>query len=432
MLGEISRKSAFWVLDACKGGNVRRHYQDIEKQLNDMAYCKQQVNKNMRKLLHFAVNEVEAYKPYQGYKKLSDFPVINKNIIKENYEAFQSDLCRTGNTISLHTSGSTGTPFAIIQDRNKRDRVNAEMMYFWKKAGYEIGMKYVFFRIWTETNQKSRLTAFARNLVMEDVLRLDESNLERIRKRLKQDKKIRMLLGYASTFENLASYLLKCGDTPDMFHIRCVISGAEALMESTREKLVKVFGCTVVSLYSNQENGMLAQECACHREFHWNSSSFYLELLKLNSDEKAEPGELGRVVITDLFNYATPMIRYDTGDLAVRKQTSDCGWNTICLERIEGRKADITYTAEGEPISPSTWGVLFWEFPDIKQYQIIQESRTEYVIRMNVEKDRYDEAKLYTLVKNVVGDVKIQFEYVDEIPVLSSGKFKRSICKIQQ
>ncbi|WP_208076546.1 hypothetical protein, partial [Bittarella massiliensis (ex Durand et al. 2017)] len=66
-------------------------------------------------------------------------------------------------------------------------------------------MKYVFFRIWTETNQKSRLTAFARNLVMEDVLRLDESNLERIRKRLKQDKKIRMLLGYASTFENLAS-----------------------------------------------------------------------------------------------------------------------------------------------------------------------------------------------------------------------------------
>ena len=51
MLGEISRKSAFWVLDACKGGNVRRHYQDIEKQLNDMAYCKQQVNKNMRKLI---------------------------------------------------------------------------------------------------------------------------------------------------------------------------------------------------------------------------------------------------------------------------------------------------------------------------------------------------------------------------------------------
>ena len=82
MLGEISRKSAFWVLDACKGGNVRRHYQDIEKQLNDMAYCKQQVNKNMRKLLHFAVNEVEAYKPYQGYKKLSDFPVIKISLRK--------------------------------------------------------------------------------------------------------------------------------------------------------------------------------------------------------------------------------------------------------------------------------------------------------------------------------------------------------------
>mgnify|MGYP007047224187 CR=1 FL=1 len=141
--------------------------------------------------------------------------------------------------------------------------------------------------------------------------------------------------------------------------------------------------------------------------------------------KRQKPGELGRVVITDLFNYAMPMIRYDTGDLAVRKQTSDCGWNTICLERIEGRKADITYTAEGEPISPSTWGVLFWEFPDIKQYQIIQESRTEYVIRIECRKGIGTMKLSYIrLVKNVVGDVKIQFEYVDEIPVLSSGNFK--------
>lgn len=431
MLGEISRKSAFWILDACKGGNVRKHYRDIARQMDDFQYCRKQVNINMRKLLKFAVNEVEAYKPYKNYQKLSDFPVINKNIIKENYEAFQSKLCSTGKTISLHTSGSTGTPFAILQDRNKRDRVNAEMMYFWKKAGFEIGMKYVFFRIWTETNKKSRLTAFSRNLVMEDVLTLDEDNLERIRQRLKSDKKIRMLLGYASTFENLASYLLKCGDTPEMFRIRAVISGAESLLESTREKLVKVFGCTVVSLYSNQENGMLAQECACHREFHWNSSSFYLELLKLDSDEKAEPGELGRVVITDLFNYAMPMIRYDTGDLAVRKKEAECGWDTICLERIDGRKADITYTVKGEPISPSTWGVLFWNYPEIKQYQIIQEAKEEYEIRLNVEEGRYSETELHNLVKNVVGNANIKFEYVDEIPVLSSGKFKRSICKIK-
>lgn len=432
MLGEISRKTAFWILDACKGGNVRKHYIDIEKQLNNPSYCKKQVNKNMRELLQYAVNEVEAYKPYKSYKKLSDFPVINKNVIKENYKTFQSTLCTKEKTISLHTSGSTGTPFIILQDRNKRDRVNAEMMYFWKKAGYEIGMRYVFFRIWTETNKKSRLIAFARNLIMEDVLRLDERNLERIRQRLKNDKKIRMLLGYASTFENLADYLIRCGDTPDMFHIRCIISGAESLLESTRKKLVSVFGCTVISLYSNQENGMLAQECACHREFHWNSSSFYLELLKLESDEKAEVGELGRVVITDLFNYAMPMIRYDTGDLAVRKGVAECGWNTICLERIEGRKADITYTVNGEPISPSTWGVLFWDFPDVKQYQIIQETKVKYIIRMNVERNRYDEHKLRELVEEVVGKADIQFEYVNEIPILESGKFKRSICNIDR
>ena len=162
---------------------------------------------------------------------LDAFPIVNKNIIKENYGAFQSLEFRNREVIDLHTSGSTGTPFVVRQDVNKRKRVYAEMIYFWEKAGFQIGMKYVFFRIWTDINRKGRISAWARNLVMHDILSLDQENLELVRQMLKSDHKIKMLLSYASTFDNLANYLYNLGDSPEMFSIETVLSSSEVLQK---------------------------------------------------------------------------------------------------------------------------------------------------------------------------------------------------------
>ena len=140
------------------------------------------------------------------------------------------------------------------------------MMYLWGLSGYEIGMRYMFLRRWNATNRKSKLTAFARNLLMTDVSGLDDDSLEVIRQQLLQDKKIRMIIGYASTLDALAEYLDKKNAKPDDFNMVTVLSGSEVLTEKTRTILKKVFGCNVVSLYSNQENGMLAVECNENKE----------------------------------------------------------------------------------------------------------------------------------------------------------------------
>ena len=92
-------------------------------------------------------------------------------------------------------------------------------------------------------------------------------------------------------------------------------------MKQLRINLRKVFGCNVVSRYSNQENGILAQELVDSDYFVINNASYWIEFLKLIQMWGADIGELSRVVVTDLFNYATPVIRYDTGDLAVVEKT---------------------------------------------------------------------------------------------------------------
>ncbi|WP_213975744.1 hypothetical protein [Tepidanaerobacter acetatoxydans] len=242
-----------------------------------------------------------------------------------------------------------------------------------------------------------------------------------------KDKKLKCILGYATSLDIISKYLLDKGDTPDLFNIKIVISGAETLREITRKNLKKVFGCNVVSRYSNQENGILSQEPINKKFFALNNASYYFEFLKLNSDDEAEAGELARVIVTDIFNYAMPMIRYDTGDLAIVKKDARYG---RVIDSIEGRKSDFIYDTLGNILSPHIVTNNMWNFSKIKQYQLIQEDKTKYILRLNGAKGVYKDDDILSLYKSFLGkDADIVIEYVNGIPLLRSGKFQSTICK---
>jgi phenylacetate-CoA ligase len=347
MFGEKVRKYGFWILDFLKKGEVRKHYKDITEIIEGKAY-NSKIDRYLSNLLNYAVNNTDFYSEYRDYKSIKDFPIIDKNIIKANIEGLLSQEYRGKELHCMSTSGSTGTPLTIKQNKNKRNRVLAEIIYFGEKCGYFLGDRYVYLRVWTEKNKKSRINAFKQNLVMLDISKLDEGNLENIRKTFKNDK-IKCILGYATSLDIISRYLIEKNDTPDMFSIKIVISGAEVLNEVTRVNLKKVFGCPVVSRYSNQENGILAQEPIGEKFFIINNASYYIEFLKVDSDEEAEEGELARIVVTDLFNYAMPLIRYDTGDLAVVEKHKKYG---KVITSIEGRRTDFIYNTSGDVLSP--------------------------------------------------------------------------------
>ena len=86
------------------------------------------------------------------------------------------------------------------------------------------------------------------------------------------------------------------------------------LFDNTRMSLEQAFHCKCVSRYANEENGFLGQDYTKNNIFIPNRANYYIEILKLDSEESAELNEVGRIVVTDLYNYAMPMIRYDTGD----------------------------------------------------------------------------------------------------------------------
>lgn len=418
------RNRGFWTIDWLKGRTVRKHYIDIKNTMQR----KENVNKareSLQSLLTHATQNCSFYAPFAN-TPISEFPIIDKDLIRSRHSEFLAKPFVTAKLHRMSTSGSTGTPFSVVQNYEKRSRVLAEIVYFGELCGYTIGQRYAFIRSWNSQSRKSPLESFLQNLIAIDTSRLDEESLETMRSLLKRDKRLSCILGYASSLDLLAQHLLEKGETPESFkRMKVVISGSEILSDKARRNLKRVFGCNVVSRYSNQENGLIAQEVS-DNVFLINRASYYLEFLKPNSDDYAQPGELSRIVLTDLFNYAMPMIRYDTGDLAIFDEHPDYG---RVITSIEGRVRDFFYDTQDRLLSPSAITVQMWEFDRLRQFQFIQDGRAKYLLKVNGARGVYEDDDFIEVIENIVGkNANITIEHVDGIPQLQSGKFRQVIC----
>ncbi|MEL5938141.1 hypothetical protein WN865_00920 [Tetragenococcus halophilus] len=422
MLGETIRKTGFWFIDLLTGSKVRNHYKEIKKINENIVFRKNKIDSLLKSLLEYVTSQSEFYSKYKDVHNIEDFPIVDKKLLIKNYDQILSEQYKHEKVYRMSTSGSTGTPFTVVQNINKRKRVQAELIYFGKQAGFTIGEQNTYLRVWNENNKKSKLETFMKNLVMLDNSKLDDESLENIREQLKNHPKLKCILGYAASLDVISRYLLNKGDSPEMFGVEVVISGAEVLEDETRNNLKKLFNCKVVSRYSNQENGILAQEPCNGSFFVINHGSYYVEFLKIGSNEKAQSGDLARVIITDLFNYAMPMIRYDTGDYALITEVKDYG---RVIENIEGRKMDFVYDSLGNMISPHSISINMKKFSNISKFQFIQNERNGYTIKLEALEDKVRDSKMIGTFKNVLGnDAHINVEYVDEIPFTKSGKFR--------
>jgi phenylacetate-CoA ligase len=159
--------------------------------------------------------------------------------------------------------------------------------------------------------------------------------------------------------------------------------------------------------------------------FYLNHASYIFEILKFDSNEPAEFGELGRIVITDLYNYAFPIIRYDTGDIGKFEKPNEYSNGYPVLAKLYGRRYDLIYTTDCSPIHPITFGRELKHYSEIVQWQFIQKAEKEYILNVQLRANKLDEEDVINQLKNIVGsDSEIAINYVDDIPVLSSGKRK--------
>lgn len=417
----------FWINDFFKGGDIRSNFLNIRSiQIGDK-YAQERREQMLSDLLQYAVKNTLFYREIPSLD-LNLFPVVNKIILQENHDKIlvpeaQNPWQRTGKYYIQKTSGLTGTPFAIAQDNRKRNRRLAELKYFGEIVGFKSHDKLIQLRIWTRWQSKRKSQSFRENIVPFDISNLNDENLQSLCDVINKNK-AKCLRGYASSFDLLARYVGE--HNIKLPSVKIIIAGSEMLFDSTRELVEKNIGCNIISQYANEENGILAQEKVGDTEhrFYLNESGYIFEVLKLDSDETASYGELGRLVITDLFSHAFPVIRYDNGDNCIMEL--DQTTNRPYIAKLFGRQLDLIYNTKSEPIFPMALARTLKNFDQIRQWQFIQKSSREYVIKLIVGKpDSNMEQEIMKIFCELLGsDSDIQIEYVDGIPVLNSGKRK--------
>lgn len=243
------------------------------------------------------------------------------------------------------------------------------------------------------------------------------------------------LISFPSNLAALARYSIKHQlSLPSLMQVRTI---GEKLRPEQRALIKQAWGVNTVDIYTCEEAGYIALQCPENEHYHVQSENVIVEILN-NENQPCGIGEVGRVVITSLQNYATPLIRYELGDQAEWGEPCSCGRTLPVIKTIHGRERSRLSLPDGRSEFP-----FLGEHGEIakaigkspKEIQYFQESLEHIIIRLRMDKltNNEENAIRALAIKNFGHPFTISFEYHEqELPRNRRGKFEYFINGINQ
>lgn len=361
----------------------------------------------------------------------STIPPLEKQIIRGQLHNLLSDIYPIQKRISNATGGSTGTPLKFYQDRTYWNQRNLSVYYFDRWAGWNFGEPQLV--IWgspadinTDSHWKQRINRYWRNQFWLDGFRLTESAMLSTFKTMQQ-RKPKTILAYPSSLYQFAKYISEKNLRPN-WNLNGIISSAEMLYPHYRMLAESIFEAKIYDRYGSREVGLIAMECAEGR-MHINSRDLFLEI---DSDDSYNiPGD---ILITQLNNFTMPFIRYRIGDIGrLSNEICPCGNQLPVLAELLGRSTATFRAKNGTLVHGGYFTQLFYNIEGVAQFQLIQESFEKCTLKL-VTNEKWTEIackKTIEKIREKLGtDVTVDVEYVEDIPLLRSGKREFTISRL--
>lgn len=418
-----------WLVDEFVHETVFRKL--MKSQWERPALIQQISMKKLQALLKHSYNNVSYYhkifkernldpKNIKSTQDLQKLPILTKSDIKENFTKLTAVNFPLKRLIPGSTGGSTGEPVKFLNDRNSLVWINAAVLRSFYWAGYRRFNKLV--NVWGFPENSVSIKPWQRQLTI-STFGADDAKMKYFLDLIKKFKP-KGIRGYASSLYLLARLT-------DYMNLSFVISTSEMLFEHYRKLIEEKFNCEVYDNYSGREF-MIASECEEHNGYHIAAENLIVEFVR--DDEHVSPGEFGEILITDLTRYGMPLIRYQVGDVGRASDAAcSCGRGLPLIKSIEGRVTDFIWTPSGKFVSSPAVTLLFKDM-DVKQYQVVQESKEKLVIKI-VKGLNYSEKDTHFILSNFrkyIDDMVIKVEFTDEIPPTKSGKRRVVISEISR
>jgi len=387
-----------------------------------------QLDKLKAVLIH-ATGSCKAYASFkqEGVKDteewLKKFPVITKRKLAREVEDYLSVDFDKKKLIVYETSGSSGIRSKVYVDKKEQSVFRAILLNWWEWNGYYLGKPLLQTGISPKRGLLKGIKDFLLSTVYVNAFGIAEEDVVKKLKKIK-GKKGAYLFGYASSIYIIAKIAKKYRFN---IHFDLAMSQGDKLFDHYSREIESAFQTRVVEDYGCNEGIMIGQKKDLPY-FYIYTPSVYLEILDENGNELPD-GEMGRVVVTKLDGFAMPLIRYDTGDLAVKlKKENYPDKRDLAfplLEKVIGRNTDIIKTPDGKSLIVHTFTGIFEFYPEIIQFQVIQNELERISIRYIASPGFSDEILLkieHDFRQRTKSTMGILWERTDEIPASKSGK----------
>ncbi len=204
-----------------------------------------------------------------------------------------------------------------------------------------------------------------------------------------------------------------------------VLTIGETVQADLRAQLAAQWGVPIHDKYSLEELGPVGIECE-HGNYHC-PEHLIVELIN-EAGAPCQPDQMGRLVVTDCYNFATDMIRYDTGDYAEPAAACSCGRGLSVIKRILGRSRNLITLPDGRRFYP-TFGLRnFGELAPYRQFQVIQTALDCLTVRLVMERALHgdEQAAIMARIREQLAyPMQVRFEVVqDSLGAQAGAKFE--------
>lgn len=366
-------------------------------------------------------------KEFQELSAISKLPIVNKEDLRASLNLIYT--INKSEAVVSKTGGTTGKSLEVyFTPQDFQERI-AMLDTFRSNFGYELGKKTAWFsgkNILTKRDLKKKRfwkKDYLYNVKYYSTFHIKKDYLSYyIADLLKFQPEY--IVGFPSNILEIAKYGLATNTSFPSGIVRAIFPTAESITDTNKQIITSYFHCGVYDQYASSEGAPFIIECK-NRKLHLEMQSGVFEVLDLNNN----PAKMGRLVVTSFTTQGTPLIRYDIGDsIELSDDSCTCGNNNPLVKQILGRIDDYIYSPERGKINLGNISNTLKDTQGIIKFQAIQNELNSVLIKLIVDEQNFNEKSKRKFLNNWVDRVgpqmQIQVEFVTEIPVEKSGKFR--------
>jgi phenylacetate-CoA ligase len=324
-------------------------------------------------------------------------PILEKHEIRDHALEIVSDGYNVKSLIPSMTGGSTGEPLVTYRDATTPQHEISWRTLNWWGVDPSDNSAYLYRAVPDDNQQfiqKALLWPTKRNWIAATDMSPDR--MENFFRKLLRDRP-KYLVGYVGAIDVFANFMEK--NRYSLSGLKAVWTTSSPLTEGKRLYLKKMYQSKVFTQYGSCEFYWIASECKKQNGMHIASDIRHVDVV--NNNKPVEFGEYGDLVVTDLTNFAFPLIRYRLGDRGrLLKRKCDCGLPFPLMDYVYGRISDCIYLPGGKIVPGEYWTTIFDNHTDsIKSFQVFQ--AVDYSITV-----KYQPLSDLISVDNAIRDVR--------------------------